>query len=409
MESVWGKLKKILQNYEELVVLSLLGIGIGLLVSVFEVLFGYGLKAMIDIHESVGSKLLLGLPLAGLLIVYLFQKWGKNAIKGMNLVFEVSQGISRHIPKRLISLMAAGTWISKLFGASVGREGVAMQIGATVSHVIGERFKKYENAKTIFLVCGMAAGFSGLFGTPFTAIFFAMEVLVAGVLKFRAMAPTLTASFSAAWLSSQFGLYKSSYDLVVYAYKLDWKVMIPLVVLGIVFGIVGGAFAWGLGKIKARIAAWIPDPYTRVFLGAIVAAALLFVLHNGRYSMLGENLIAASFQYGTVYWYDWICKFAMTILCLSVGFMGGEVTPLFAIGATLGFCLSGVFGIPPTMCAALGYAAVFGAGTNTYLAPIMIGMEVFGFQYFPLFFIVCSVAYLVNRNKSIYALQQREG
>ena len=162
-----------MQNYEELVVLSLLGIGIGLLVSVFEVLFGYGLKAMIDIHESVGSKLLLGLPLAGLLIVYLFQKWGKNAIKGMNLVFEVSQGISRHIPKRLISLMAAGTWISNLFGASVGREGVAMQIGATVSHVIGERFKKYENAKTIFLVCGMAAGFSGLFGTPFTAIFFA--------------------------------------------------------------------------------------------------------------------------------------------------------------------------------------------------------------------------------------------
>ena len=196
---------------------------------------------------------------------------------------------------------------------------------------------------------------------------------------------------------------------MLYSFEFNWKLIIPLVGLGILFGIVGGAFAWSLSRTKKKMMAWMPDPYKRVLIGGMIAAVLLFVLCSGRYSMLGENLIEDSFQYGTVYWYDWICKFGLTIFCLSVGFMGGEVTPLFAIGATLGFCVSPIFGIPPAMCAALGYAAVFGAGTNTYLASIMIGMEIFGFQYFPLFFIVCSVAYLVNRNKSIYALQQREG
>ncbi|WP_297054696.1 chloride channel protein [uncultured Dubosiella sp.] len=409
MKKIIDKMKNILISYEEMIVLSLLGVVIGLIVSLFEVLFGYGLQAMIDLHHKTGNWLLIGLPFAGLFIVYMFQHWGKSAIKGMNLVFEVSQGITRYIPKRLVPFMIGGTWLSNLFGASVGREGVAMQIGATVSHVIGRHFKKYENAKTIFLVCGMAAGFAGLFGTPFTAVFFAMEVLVAGVLKFRAMAPTLTAAFSAAWLSGFFGIYKSSFQLVLYSFEFNWKLIIPLVGLGILFGIVGGAFAWSLSRTKKKMMTWMPDPYKRVLIGGMIAAVLLFVLCSGRYSMLGENLIEDSFQYGTVYWYDWICKFGLTIFCLSVGFMGGEVTPLFAIGATLGFCVSPIFGIPPAMCAALGYAAVFGAGTNTYLASIMIGMEIFGFQYFPLFFIVCSVAYLVNRNKSIYALQQREG
>ena len=409
MEKIRNLSKKILVNYEELVVLTLLGVVIGLIVSLFEALFGYGLQTMIHWHEQIGNRLLIGLPIVGVVIVYAFQKWGKSVIKGMNLVFEVSQGISRNIPKRLVAFMIGGTWLSNLFGASVGREGVAMQIGATISHVIGKRIKKYENSKTIFLVCGMAAGFAGLFGTPFTAIFFSMEVFVAGVLKYRAMAPTLSASFSAAWLSSKLGIYKSSFDLVVYPFELTWELVLPLVVLGIVFGIVGGGFAYGLSITKKKVASLCPNPYKRIFFGGVIAAILLFMLHHGRYSMLGENLINASLNYDTVYWYDWICKFLLTIFCLSIGFMGGEVTPLFSICSTLGFCLANVFGFPPAMCAALGYAAVFGAGTNTYLAPIMIGMEVFGFQYFPLFFIVCSVAYLVNRNKSIYALQQREG
>ncbi|WP_304747816.1 chloride channel protein [Dubosiella newyorkensis] len=401
-------LQRTFMNYEELAVLTLVGIVIGLCVSLFEVLFGYGLEYMIEIHHRTKNWLLLILPLAGLLIVYLFQHTGKDCMKGMNLVFEVSQGISKRIPKRMVPLMILGTWISNLVGASVGREGVAMQIGAAISDTFSKPFLKYKDAKSIFLVVGMAAGFSGLFGTPFTAIFFAMEVLVAGVLKYRAMAPTISSSFSAAWLSSKFGIYKK-FENIQFPFEITWKMLLALVGLGILFGIVGGLFAYTMKKVKRAMKRKIPDPYKRIFYGGIVIAIVLFVWNQGRYSLLGENLIDAALRYGTIYWYDWIGKFVCTIFCLSIGFMGGEVTPLFAIGSSLGFMVASFFGFPPVMGAALGYSAVFGAGTNTFLAPVMIGMEIFGFQYFPLFFIVCAVAHIVNRHQSIYALQKREG
>lgn len=408
MESFKEKAAKLGKNYWNLVILGFTGCIIGICVSIFEVIFGYGLETMIHIHQSLGNWLLIGLPLAGVLIVWLFQICGGSCIKGMNLVFEVSQGISKRIPKRLVPLMIIGTWLSNLFGASVGREGVAMQIGAAISNLFQRFFPDLENGSTIFLVAGMAAGFAGLFGTPFTAIFFALEVLVAGVLKYRAMAPTLTAAFSASWFSSLFGIQKSAIDLV-YPFDFDMTMIFPLIVLGLVFGLVGGAFAFLLRLSKQFFTRRFPDPYVRIFVFGWVAAFLLFIVHDGRYSMLGENLIDAALSYQTVYPYDWICKFGLTVFCLSIGFMGGEVTPLFAIGSTLGSVIAPFLGFSPIVGAALGYAAVFGAGTNTYLAPIMIGMEIFGFQYFPLFFIVCSIAYLVNQNKSIYALQQREG
>ena len=126
----------------------------------------------------------------------------------------------------------------------------------------------------------------------------------------------------------------------------------------------------------------------------------------GRYSGLGTNLISKSFNGEQIYNYDWILKFILTIITLSAGFQGGEVTPLFSIGASLGVVLALVLGMPVEFVAALGYAAVFGSATNTFLAPIFIGAEVFGYQYMPYFFIICTIAYFFNGSKSIYAAQK---
>ena len=139
----------------------------------------------------------------------------------------------------------------------------------------------------------------------------------------------------------------------------------------------------------------------------ILVAILLFVFGKCRYSGVGENLIVGSLTSEKIYSYDWILKFVLTILTLSAGFQGGEVTPLFAIGSSLGVIIAPVFGLNPLFVAALGYCSVFGAATNTFLAPIAIGMEVFGYQYFPFFFVVCAIAYIVNQNESIYALQRQ--
>ena len=384
------KLRESFKVYDEIVLKCFCGIFIGAIVAICEVIFGKGLEWILNFREHMGCIMLLGLPFAGLAIVFLFDHWGRISRKGMGLVFEVDQGKSDWIPLRMAPFMVISTWITHFFGGSAGREGVAMQIGATVSHYFGKYFR-FKNS---------------LFGTPITAIFFALEVLVAGTLKYRAMSCAIPASFTAAYVSSLFGLHKSTFKIGSVS-DLDVELSIKLLVLGILFGLIGGLFAFSLKHTKAFVANKIKNPYKRIFMMGILVAILLFVFGKCRYSGVGENLIVGSLTSEKIYSYDWILKFVLTILTLSAGFQGGEVTPLFAIGSSLGVIIAPVFGLNPLFVAALGYCSVFGAATNTFLAPIAIGMEVFGYQYFPFFFVVCAIAYIVNQNESIYALQRQ--
>ncbi|WP_304683807.1 chloride channel protein [Ileibacterium valens] len=409
MNEAAKRIKQNLIDFSELGIWIAMGLLIGAITAFFEFIYQMGLETVLKIHSELNPWILFGMPFAGLLLVVLFEKYGKKSRKGMNLVFEISQGKERWIPKRTLSLMMFATWISNLFGASVGREGVAMQIGTTIASFINRRFPFFYHEKTIFLVSGMAAGFAGLFGTPYTAVFFAIEVLVAGTLKYRALPCTIAASLMASWVGGLLGLNAETHilpaPLTISSIDQGWKYLL----LGIGFGIVGGSFAWISKKFRGWILKKIPDGKKRVLIVGIILAVLLFVLWNGRYSNFGTNLIDGCFYKPpmTIYPWDWLVKMLLTIGCLSVGFVGGEVTPLFAIGSSLGFVIGPLFGMDPAWSAALGYAAVFGAGTNTWLAPIMVGIEIFGFGGFPAFFIACSAAYLVNHSQSIYALQQR--
>ena len=159
-------------------------------------------------------------------------------------------------------------------------------------------------------------------------------------------------------------------------------------------------------KTKKLAGDKISNPLVRIGCLAIPLAIVLLALHSARYSGLGTNLITASFTGGTIYRYDWILKLLLTIATLAIGFQGGEVTPLFSIGASLGIVLGGILSISPVYCAALGYAAVFAGATNTLLAPVLIGLEVFGANDMVPFLIVCIFAYLVNGDKSIYGAQE---
>ena len=147
----------------------------------------------------------------------------------------------------------------------------------------------------------------------------------------------------------------------------------------------------------------IENPYKRIgYISILLVIGLM--IFKGRYSGLGTNLIDLSF-YGNVTYYDWCLKLIFTVVTLAIGFQGGEVTPLFSIGATLGFILAPIFHLPIELCVALGYTGVFASATNTLLAPMMIGLEVFGGHQMIAFIIICIFAYLVNGNKSIYTAQ----
>ena len=385
---------------------SVLALVTGVAVGAIDTIFGRGLLWLSDFRTAHYRYLLPFLPVAGLLIVWMYHRFSEESLKGMTLVLETGQKKRKSIPLALVPLVIVGTWLTHLFGGSAGREGVAVQIGAVISHEAGKKFRCPENDR-IMLVAGMAAGFGGLFQTPLAAVFFAMEVIASGYMQYEALLPAMISAYTAAFTSHILGLEKFT---AVIGEKLDLsetKVILSLIVLGILFGLVGRLFSGTLQWMKKRMGNAIKNPYIRIGAVAVFLAVLLFLFHGGRYSGLGTNLISAAFENGTIYGYDWILKLGFTVLTLAIGFQGGEVTPLFSIGASLGILAGNLLGISPVVCAALGYAAVFGSATNTLLAPVMIGLEVFGTENAIPLVVVCILAYLMNGGSSIYTAQQR--
>ena len=213
----------------------------------------------------------------------------------------------------------------------------------------------------------------------------------------------------ATWLTHLFGGSAGREGVAVQlAAAPEWsaELALELTALGIVFGLTGAAFAFCLKRAKKLAQNRLKNPVLRALVMGVALSPVLYLLYRGRYCGLGTNLINASLAGEPIYAWDWALKLALTVLTLSAGFQGGEVTPLFSIGASLGAVLASVFGLPVPLCAALGYAAVFGSATNTLLAPALIGAEVFGWAAAPHFFAVCALAYAVNGCRSIYSGQK---
>ena len=395
---------------------------LGALVGTLTAFFGSILQNVSAIRDANPLYWIPALALGGVAIVLTYRKFGKGSERGMGIIFDVAHGKEREIPLRLIPLIMATTWVTHLFGGSSGREGVAMQIGATLGHNISSKIP-VENAPRILLVSGMAAGFAGLFQTPMAAIALSIEILLAGHLEMAALLPATVAAVSAYKVSEMLGTARFTVDLN--SFSPDWNLaglfygetgldiyfVLKLAVLGVMFGLVGGGFARLLPFSRKFFAEKFPNPVKRVAIMGVALSATLLLFWQGRYSGLGTNLTdlrfgnaaALSASDAGIYAYDWILKLLFTVVTLSVGFQGGEVTPLFTIGATFGAVVAAIVGVPLPLAAALGYAAVFGGATNTLFAPILVGAEMFGFDTLPAFFIVCTVAYACNGGKSIYA------
>ena len=417
MKMAKAQIKEKLARWFSQPILVVAALLLGAIVGVLTAFFGQVLQRVGDIRDAHPLYWIPALALGGIAIVFTYKKIGKGSERGMGIIFDVAHGKEREIPLRLIPLIMATTWVTHLFGGSSGREGVAMQIGATLGHNISSKIH-VENAPRILLVAGMAAGFAGLFQTPLAAIAISLEILLAGHLEMAALLPAAVAAFTACKVSQMFGessvitmndIFPNDITRIIWNDSgLDIYFILRLAVLGVIFGIVGGGFAKILHLSKKFFAEKFPNPVKRVAIMGIALSALLLLCWQGRYSGLGTNLTDMIFSgsaqdtANSIYAWDWLLKMLFTIVTLSVGFQGGEVTPLFTIGATLGTAVATIAGVPLPLAAALGYAAVFGAATNTLFAPILVGAEIFGFDLLPAFFIVCTVAYVCNGDQCIY-------
>lgn len=385
--------------------LCLLAIGTGILTGAITAGFGRILLWIGTVRTAHLLWFLPFLPLAGILMVWIYQKYGKESGQGMSLIFDAANGKADHIPLRLIPLLIGSTWLTHLCGGSAGREGVAVQLGATIAHNVGSRipvFQRIPHAVQMLTISGMAAGFSGLFHTPLAAVCFALEILTVGKLEYRALLPAGLSAVSAYLVSIALGL--ETFQVTLSKTTLS-PFSFQMLLLGVAAGLTGGLFTYLLRLGKQQVEKWLPNPLVRIGICGVVLAFLLCICDNGRYTGLGTNLISLACNGETVYCFDFLCKLLLTVFTLSIGFQGGEVTPLFSIGACLGVVLAPFLGIPTVLAAALCYAAVFGSASNTLLTPICIGTEVFGFSYFPYFAVVCTITRLCNGNQSIYGKQ----
>ncbi|MBD1577286.1 voltage-gated chloride channel family protein [Vibrio sp. S11_S32] len=371
--------------------------------------------------REANTWLLYLLPFAGLLIVYLYRELGKNSDGGNNLIMDEIHQPGAGIPTRMGPLVLITTVITHLFGGSAGREGTAVQIGGAASQCFAKWFKLSPSDTRLLLISGIAAGFGAIFGTPLTGAIFALEVLAIGRLKYDAIIPALFAAIIADTVCTALGTHHThyridfleSFKMLDHVVKVDPLLLLKIIVAGVGFGLAGYLFGELTHSLKDFFKLTLKNPYLIVFIGGVLVILITKLIGNYDYTGLGVYSsreggvsIVSAFHQGGAEWYSWILKLVLTALTLSVGFKGGEVTPLFFIGATLGNSLAWVLGAPPELFAALGFIAVFAAATNTPLACTIMGVELFGSEYILYFAIACYTAYYFSGHTGIYSSQR---
>jgi H+/Cl- antiporter ClcA len=362
------------------------------------------------------------LPLAGVAIHFMYKWYGQSAERGNNLIIDEIHQPGAGVPKRMAPLILVTTVITHLFGGSAGREGTAVQIGGSLANLFAGWFKLDEADKKTILTAGVAAGFGAVFGTPLAGTIFALEVIAVSRIDYKLLFPCLVAGLVGDLTVAAWGIKHTAYHVdivdtgqVIYGLHLPLSLLLlaKVIVSAIAFGVASMTFAQATHLVKAISLKWIKNTWMIPVLGGLIIIGLTYLLGRPDYLSLGVAAehpgavtIVSAFQHGGAFAFSWLWKLVYTAITLGTGFKGGEVTPLFYVGATLGNTLAELMNAPVGLFAALGFIAVFAGATNTPVACTLMGIELFGGHYALLFAIACFTAYLFSGEGGIYAAQR---
>ena len=371
-----------------------------LLIAVCCSVFGQILLKLIEITSGYYKYLIVLTPLI-LIFAKFSNKYLKTNMIGMKYFIEAATDKKDKVSWSFPFILTLNTLLAHGFGVSVGREGVAVQLGGAIGgNLAGGDFS--DEKKQFFVKLGMICGFAGLFQTPLAAVVFILEVVGEKfnftVNKVYEYITYIIGAYISAFVSHKLGLEKFFVRIDVSKVNINIEFLLKIILIGIVFVFVGIFFVVIQRKIKEMIA--LNGKISWILLIVFILVSFIF---EYRYASLGTNLIGLSFtNFEQIQIYDFILKIILTAICTGIGFSGGEVTPLFAIGATCGVILGTYLGLPILVTAALGYCLVFSAATKTYIAPILLALEVFGYKLMFFAIVPAFLIYLINKKYSIY-------
>lgn len=341
---------------------------------------------------------------AGALVAVVYERFGGRSERGNNLIIDELHHPTEPLPLRMAPLVLGGTIVSHLFGASAGREGTAVQMGAVFADQLSRPLKLDKEGRKIILAAGVAAGFSALFGTPLAGAVFGLEVLVVGGMLYGAIAPALFSALLADWICRLWNAPHTHYHLGFVpefsGIGLAWAV-----VSGVAFGLCASLFSVSVKGLGGLFRRSVKTFWLRPLIGGTAVAALSLAF-GSEYLGLGLPSIVRSFQEEQPA-YSFALKLLFTVVTLASGFKGGEVTPLFFIGATLGNALSFMIpGLPIGLLVGMGFVGVFAGAANTPIACILMGVELFGGNCLSYVAVSCVTAYLLSGHTGIYSSQR---
>lgn len=382
-----------------------LGAVVGVLAGLSSALFLVTLEWVTDIRIA-NPWLLWLLPVAGLAVGLAYHYGGGDAVAGNNLIIDEIHAPRAWIPRRMAPLVYVGTEVTHLFGGSAGREGTALQMSGSLTDWFSRLARLDADDRRIMLIAALAGGFGSVFGVPVAGFVFALEVQSIGRMRYDALVPAVTASLVGDLVVRGLGVDHTPTPLIADV-DISASTVAKVVVAGVAFGVTALLFSELTHRIRRVFAERSLWPPLRPFVGGVGVIALTYLVGNRDYNGLSIPLITASLAGGAgivVFAFAW--KFVFTAVTLGSGFQGGEVTPLFVIGATLGVTLGDLLGVDPQLMAAIGLVAVFAGAANVPIACTVMGAELFGADAFVLFAVACVVSYVFSSHRGIYGSQR---